>query len=176
VTDGDDARFSATEHGRYRAVTGVFAGAAVGARLRCDGSDLRFGLGSGTVGEMLIETRVRAAIIAAAVALGLAGALYLWGGDSRATSPRSVEGWAMPDASGTAVSLHDSPTAEWGEGYIIAGASWRGTDNLWHQGDKGPTCVGTDTTSLTHVRLGVVTVGTPEGTRWERVAWLECLE
>lgn len=28
----------------------------------------------------------------------------------------------MPNASGTAVSLHTSPEDEWGEGYVIAGA------------------------------------------------------
>lgn len=39
-----------------------------------------------------------------------------------------------------------------------------------------PTCVGTDTGSFTHVRLGLVTVETPSGGTRQQVSWLECLE
>lgn len=119
----------------------------------------------------------RSTIVATAAALGLLVALALWAGwAGGAVSPRTVEGWAMPNASGTAISLHDSPEGGPGEGYIIAGAQWRGIDNSWHDGADIPTCVGTDMSSFTHVRLGLVTVETPDGLTWEQVAWLECLE
>lgn len=119
----------------------------------------------------------RAAIIAVAAVIGLLVTLALRAGwDAGAVSPRTVEGWAMPNASGTAISLHDSPDDASGEGYVIAGAQWRGVENSWHDPADIPTCVGTDTGRLTHVRLGVVTVETPDGGSREQVAWLECLE
>lgn len=82
----------------------------------------------------------------------------------------------MPNAAGTAINLHESPEDASGEGYIIAGAEWRGADNMWHDGAEIPTCVGTDTGSFTHVRLGLVTVEKPDRGTWEQVSWLECLE
>jgi hypothetical protein len=51
----------------------------------------------------------------------------------------------MPNQSGTAISLLDSRDAHDGEGYVVAGASWAGLDNLWHDGAHHPTCIGTDT-------------------------------
>lgn len=90
--------------------------------------------------------------------------------------PRAVEGWAQPNAAGTAISLHDSYDAEWGEGYIIAGADWRSAEGPWNDGASSPTCVGTDTAAMTHVRLGVVMVKVHEGSTREQVVWLQCLE
>ncbi|EHR63742.1 hypothetical protein [Saccharomonospora cyanea] len=89
--------------------------------------------------------------------------------------PEAVEGWAMPNAKGTAISLHASADDPAGEGYVIAGARWAGVDGSWHGGGGGPTCVGTDTGAKTHVRLGVVDVDTG-GASWRHVVWLRCLE
>ena len=116
-------------------------------------------------------------ITVTAVAVGLLAVLALWArwsGD--AVSPRIVEGWAMPNASGTAVSLHQSPEDTSGEGYVIAGARWRGIDNVWHEGSDIPTCVGNDTGSFSHVMLGLITVETPDGGVWDQVTWLECVD
>lgn len=82
----------------------------------------------------------------------------------------------MPNAAGTAVSLHGSPDAAAGEGYLIAGAQWRDINDVWHDGADIPSCVGTDSSSRTHVRLGFVTVETPDGGTRDQVTWLECLE
>ena len=62
----------------------------------------------------------------------------------RPVSPRVIEGWAMPDASGTAISLHESPDDEWGDGYVVAGAQWTDASGVWHDGADTPTCIGTD--------------------------------
>jgi hypothetical protein len=92
-------------------------------------------------------------------------------------TPDVVEGWAMPNMHGTAISLHDSDDTRDGDGYIIAGAQWSGQDNVWHQGADGPTCVGTDTTRKTHVRLGIVDVSPDEGVPGRPyVMWLRCLD
>jgi hypothetical protein len=125
----------------------------------------------------MTEIGRRGAIIAAVAVVGLLVVLALWDGwGGGAASPRIVEGWATPNAAGTAISLHDSRDGSPGEGYIVAGARWRGIDGVEHEGADLPTCVGTDTASSTHVRLGLVTVESPEGARWDQVAWLECLE
>ena len=107
-----------------------------------------------------------------AVAVAVAAGYWLTSGRHTAT-PRVVEGWAMPNADGTAISLHESrdATPNPGEGYVIAGAEWRGPDGSWRDGASLPTCVGTDTSSMTHVRLGVVNVTG----RGSHVAWLECM-
>lgn len=115
--------------------------------------------------------------IAAFAALGLLLVLSLWdgwGGD--AAAPRIVEGWATLNVSGTTISLHDSRDGGPGEGYIVAGAWWQGVDGVQHDGADLPTCIGTDTASSIHVRLGLVTVASPDGARWDQVTWLECLE
>jgi hypothetical protein len=114
------------------------------------------------------------ALVAAVALLLVIALLAALGG--RAASPRFVEGWAMPNASGTAISLHDSQDGGPGEGYIIAGARWQSVDGVQHDGADLPTCIGTDTASLTHVRLGLVTVESPDSARWDQVTWLECLE
>jgi hypothetical protein len=63
-----------------------------------------------------------------------------------------------PNATGTAIALSDS-------------------DDVWHDGAEGPSCVGTDTRRKAFVRLGIVEVdadaGGPGG---PRVVWLRCLE
>ena len=103
--------------------------------------------------------------------------LPFWGAwNDGGASPGVVTGWAMPNATGTAISLHGSPEGGPGEGYIIAGAEWQGIENEWHDGADLPTCVGTDTDSFTHVSLGLVTVEMPDGGTREQVTWLECLE
>lgn len=124
------------------------------------------------------QNQRRPTTIAISVALGLLLVLAVsraWSGS--AVSPHVVEGWAMPtNAAGTAVSLHASPDAAAGEGYLIAGAQWRDIDDVWHDGADIPSCVGTDSSSRTHVRLGFVTVETPDGGTRDQVTWLECLE
>lgn len=110
-----------------------------------------------------------------AVALGALGANLLDGG---VQEPRVLEGIAMPNASGAAISLHDDvdgEPGERGEGYIIAGASWAGPDNVWHDGTQ-VSCVGTDTAVGTRVELGLVTFSDPVVGRGDRVVWLRCLE
>ncbi len=100
-----------------------------------------------------------------------------WGAwNDGGASPRVVTGWAMPNAAGTAISLHDSPEGGPGEGYVIAGAEWRGIENRWHDGADIPTCVGTDTGSFTHVKLALITLESANGGTREQVTWLECLE
>jgi hypothetical protein len=130
------------------------------------------------MGEGMLEgqDRRRTATIATAAVVGLLVIVLwtVWGGGP--ASPQAIEGWAVPNAEGTAISLHDAPDGTPGEGYIIAGAWWRGVDGVWHDGADVPTCIGTDTTALTHVRLGVVKVQNQDGMAWNQVAWLECLE
>jgi hypothetical protein len=120
------------------------------------------------------QRRVTAPWVAAAVALLAVLALWsAWGSGSGAT--RVVEGWAMPNEAGTAVSLHDAQDGDRGTGYVVAGAMWKDAEGVWSDGADLPTCIGTDTGSLTHVRMGLVTVSTPEGTTWDQVTWPECL-
>lgn len=120
--------------------------------------------------------RLRATALVTAAGMGLLGLGATWAGARlQPASPRVIAGWAQPNAAGTAIGLHDSPDAELGEGYIIAGAMWRAGDGPWHEGASSPTCVGTDTAAMTHVRLGIVTVAMPESGTREQVAWLQCL-
>jgi hypothetical protein len=118
--------------------------------------------------------------LVAPVAVGVivAAAFGVWGFTTRHTASADVvEGWAMPNASGTAISLHDSNDTREGNGYLVAGASWADRDGVWHGGSAGPTCVGTDTTTKTHVRLGIVDVtADEEGIGGPRVVWLRCLD
>lgn len=124
----------------------------------------------------MTEPRRRTSTIAVVGAVGLLLVMALWvGSGGGAASPRIVEGWATPNASGTAISLHDPSDGGPGEGYIVAGAWWQGVDGVQHDGAVLPTCIGTDTASSTHVRLGLVTVASPDGARWDQVTWLECL-
>jgi hypothetical protein len=116
----------------------------------------------------------------APVAVGVVAviAFGIWGFTTRHTAtPEVVEGWAMPNASGTAIGFLDSIDAGAGDGYVIAGAWWSDVDNVWHEGSGGPTCVGTDTTTKTHVQLGIVDVEADAGgIGGPRVVWLRCLE
>jgi hypothetical protein len=92
-------------------------------------------------------------------------------------TPDVVEGWATPNVDGTAIWLYASESLAEGDGYVIAGAPWKGTDNTWHlAGGRGPTCVGTDTSEATHVRVGIVEVEAGEGLGGPHVVWLQCLE
>ncbi|NGY65146.1 hypothetical protein G7043_40195 [Lentzea sp. NEAU-D13] len=91
----------------------------------------------------------------APVAVGVVVAIVFgaWEFTTRhSATPDVVEGWAMPNAHGTAISLHDSNDTRAGDGYIVTGASWAGRDGLWHDGADGPTCIGTDTATKTRVR------------------------
>jgi hypothetical protein len=117
--------------------------------------------------------------IAAVAAMGLLLVLALWvGWGGGPASPRIVEGWATPNAAGTAISLHDSRDGGPGECYVAAGARWQGVDGArWqgvdgaqHDGAELPTRIGTATASSIHVRLGLVTVESPEGARWDQVS------
>jgi hypothetical protein len=126
-----------------------------------------------SLGKLILSRRAIAVVVVAFAVL----ALGLWWLNSRAdAAPETVAGWARPNMTGTAIWLADSPDATGdGEGYIIAGARWAATDNLWHEGDDSPTCVGTDTTASIHVELGVVHVDSDHGA-WSHVVWLRCLD
>ena len=112
------------------------------------------------------------------VGVVVAAAFGVWAFTTRhSVTPDVVEGWAMPNANGTAISLHDTDEPHDGEGYIVAGASWAGRDGVWHEGADGPTCIGTDTSAKTHVRLGIVEVAPDEeGVGGPHVVWLRCLD
>ncbi|MFI6024937.1 hypothetical protein [Amycolatopsis magusensis] len=115
----------------------------------------------------------------APVAVGVVAAVAfgIWWVTTRHTAtPEILEGWAMPNAGGAAISLHDNGDAASGNGYIIAGAAWVGRDNVWHEGASGPTCVGTDTSTRTRVRLAVVHAEPGEGIGGSLVVWLRCLD
>jgi hypothetical protein len=97
----------------------------------------------------------------------------LWVSGRHTATTYSVEGWAAPNSSGTAIWLNESEGGDSGEGYVIAGARWSEPGVGWHQGIL-PTCVGTDTSSRIRVRLGLVDVDSEHG-GWTQVIWLQCL-
>lgn len=114
--------------------------------------------------------------IVAWVAGGVVAALLVvqWA-DSRNTAvPHTVEGWATTNAKGTAIWLTDNEGGGGGEGYVIAGARWAWSGGGWHDGGSPETCVGTDTTVRTRVRLGLIEVD-GENSGWTHVVWLQCL-
>jgi hypothetical protein len=117
----------------------------------------------------------RRTVVAAVVLVAVLALVFWWYSGRADATPETVEGWAMPNAPGDAVVLYDSPDPTGaGVGYIIAGAMWSETDNVWHQGSDSPTCVGTDTTVRKHVQLGVVHVDADHSS-WTHVVWLRCL-
>lgn len=124
-------------------------------------------------------TKLNRRELVAGIATGLVVALVMGALmmiDADTATPRSIEGWAMPNANGTKISLHESPDHEQGEGYGIAGAMWADPAGPWRRWEEGPTCIGTDTSSMTHVELHVVTVQSDDlGTR-PQVVSLRCLE
>jgi hypothetical protein len=135
----------------------------------------------GSVGHQCwyeVAMKVKRLVAPAAVGVVAVIALAIWWFTVRHTvTPDVVEGWAQPNASGTAIGLFDSNDTRAGNGYIIAGAWWSDRDNVWHEGANGPTCVGTDTATKTHVQLGIVDVEADEGgIGGPRVVWLRCLE
>ncbi|WP_410660238.1 hypothetical protein [Amycolatopsis sp. lyj-112] len=94
---------------------------------------------------------------------------------NRDVQPATVEGWASPNAAGSAIWLTETPDGHSkGAGYIVAGARWTGSDNIWRDGASGPTCIGTDTMSSTRVELGVVDIEA-DGASWRHAVWLRCL-
>ncbi len=113
-----------------------------------------------------------------AVGVVVAAVFGVWGFTTRHSAIIDVvEGWAMPNGGGTAIALHDSNDTRHGNSYIVVGASWAGRDGLWHDGTDGPTCVGTDTSTKTHVRVGIVdAMAEREGIGGPRVVWLRCLD
>lgn len=118
---------------------------------------------------------VLALLAVVAVGLGALGANLL---DDGVQEPRVVRGIAMPNAAGGAISLHaeedGGPDAS-GEGFVIAGASWAGPDDVWHDGTQ-TSCVGTDTSVGTRVELGLVDYSDPIVGTGTQVVWLRCLE
>ncbi|GGM73395.1 hypothetical protein GCM10011609_06490 [Lentzea pudingi] len=120
---------------------------------------------------------MRRFVAPAAVGVVVAIVFGAWGFTTRhSATPDVVEGWAMPNAHGTAISLHDSNDTRAGNSHIVTGASWASRDGLWHDGADGPTCIGTDTATKTRVRLGIVDVEPgEEGNGGPRVVWLRCL-
>ncbi|MFD9697470.1 hypothetical protein [Lentzea sp. NPDC059081] len=114
----------------------------------------------------------------APVAVGVVVAAFgIWEFTTQhSATPEVVEGWAMPNGSGTAIALHNSDGGRDG-GYVVSGVSWADRDGVWHDGADGPTCVGTDTAVKTHVRLGIVDVEAGrEGLGGRRVVWFRCLD
>ncbi|WP_181775317.1 hypothetical protein [Amycolatopsis pittospori] len=94
---------------------------------------------------------------------------------NRDVRPTVFEGWAWPNAAGNTIWLTEAPDGRSeGDGFILAGARWTGPDHVRHDGAFGPTCVGTDTTSSTHVEIGVVDVEA-DGASWRHAVWLRCL-
>ncbi|MEV6909520.1 hypothetical protein [Amycolatopsis sp. NPDC051071] len=116
-----------------------------------------------------VESRTVAAIVTV-VAVAITATWLL----NRDVRPDTVEGWAWPNSAGNTIWLTDAPDGKGGDGFIVAGARWVGHDNLWHDGASGPTCVGTDTASSTHVELGVIDVRA-DGVSWRHAIWLRCL-
>lgn len=119
---------------------------------------------------------VLALLAVLAVALGALGANLL---DDGVQEPRVVRGIATPDASGSILTFHEgapdvAPGTD-GDRYVIAGASWSGTDTVWHDGTQ-TSCVGTDTSVSTRVELGLVEFSDPVVGQGTRVVWLRCLE
>src|SRR4030081_1272017 len=74
--------------------------------------------------------KARRQMIAAGVVSGLVVAGGAWWIGSGPTTLDVIEGWASPNAFGSAIGLASSPDAREQEGYIIAGASWKGADNV----------------------------------------------
>ncbi|OQO92626.1 hypothetical protein B1813_10690 [Saccharomonospora piscinae] len=121
---------------------------------------------------------MKAFVAPVAVGVVAAGALVFWAFATRHTAtPEVVEGWAGPNDTGTAISVHTSEDATDGNSYLIAGADWAGRDDVWHDGSVGPSCVGTDPSTRVRVRLGIVNVTPVEGgIGGQVVAWLRCLD
>lgn len=132
-------------------------------------------------GERMAINRApgRARIAPWAVVVGVIAVAGLWiAPGSSAAEIRVVEGWAMPNQTGGAISLHEAPRSTGtnpGEGYVVAGAAWR-RGGAWHDGADLPTCVGTDTGAFTRVRMGVVEVRPQDAPARAHVVWLECLD
>ena len=104
-------------------------------------------------------------------------ALLFAAGCTNSVTPDVVEGRAMPNANGTAISFHDSGTEYDDNSFVTAGIPWAGPDGTWHDGTNGTNCVGTDTTAATRVRLGIIWVEPVDGGMGgQRLAWLVCLE
>lgn len=119
---------------------------------------------------------VLALLAVVAVGLGALGANLL---DDGVQEPRVVRGIATPDTSGSIVTFHEgapdvAPGAD-GDRYVIAGATWAGTDNVWNDGTQ-TSCVGTDTSVSTRVELGLVEFSDPVVGQGTRIVWLRCLE
>jgi hypothetical protein len=124
------------------------------------------------------STRRRVFILTGMVfgVVALAMGIWWWLTVRNQATPDIVEGWAMPNATGDAISLHDSDDTRDGNSYIIAGAWWSGPDDVLHLGSIRPTCIGTDTTVKKHVQLGVVDVEDSEFGEWAHVVWVKCLD
>ena len=128
----------------------------------------------------MIETSTRArgrrhttgAVVAAGALGALAGGL-LWPQGSEVT-PRTVEGWATATVDGTQISLYADAQGGPGEGYLVADARW--TDGEVEHHGEPPTCIGTDRSARTRVELGLVTVESSDGARWDHVVRLRCLD
>jgi len=113
--------------------------------------------------------------ISAAFIIGIAvGALAFWAvGHSRNAPVQIIEGYAEVNQDGTAISLFPEHGEE-GEGYIIAGATWRKTSGPWN--DTFPTCLEPLTTN-NKVRMGIVEVAPGEYTIGRTaVVWIEALD
>lgn len=124
--------------------------------------------------SLTVDHRGRVGVVAAFALALVVAALAIWSAQGGGVEPRTVEGWASPNRSGTAISLHVDDDGA-GEGYIVAGARWVGNDNVWHDGTELPTCIGNDPRSRTAVQLSVVTVELDDGTSWDQVVVVRCL-
>ena len=88
--------------------------------------------------------------------------------------PQVLEGYTTAvNADGTAIGLSEQSGGA-GEGYVIAGATWRGVGGAWH--DTFPTCLEPQS-SGNRVRLGILqTEPTEDGPGRPVVVWLQCLD
>lgn len=120
--------------------------------------------------------RMKRLVAPVAVGVVVAVVFVVWGFTTRhSATPEVVEGWAMPNANGTAIMFSGGEDTR-GTSYVIAGAWWTGSDNVWHEGGDGASCVGTDPGKRARVQLGIVYVDSDGGAPAEpSVAWLRCL-
>lgn len=97
-------------------------------------------------------------------------------GSQSGIRPTVVTGYTTAvNVDGTAIGLSNERGGA-GEGYVIAGATWRDQGGPWQEWQQGPTCA-EPLTSGQQLRLGVVHVA-PESDALGRpvVAWFECLD
>jgi hypothetical protein len=112
-------------------------------------------------------------VIAAAAVSGLVVAGGAWWIGSRPATPEILDGWATPNAAGSAIGFASSPAEARQEGYSVSGAYWKGPDNVLHLASDLPTCIGADPAVKTHVQLGVIEFESDMASGTQ-VVWVKC--